>query len=404
MIRRIVAVTALSLVMGVVTAIILFVVWLHASPTHVTLALRYLLFSGIISIVAWILALVAAERYAPTLGVKLALAALIGSVAAIINVLVTPLLMFAATSDKILLVISLIYFLAITLGFAAGIGVMTARRLRSLREGAARLSAGDFETRVDVEGADEVAELARAFNRMSAELGTAFERQRQLEQERRDLLAAVSHDLRTPLTSIRAMVEAINDGIVREPDEVRRYLDLVQQETEHLGRLIEDLFELTRIESGSLELRLGTVPVDELIAETVDVLRLGADEKGVAVDVSIAPDLPPLTADAARIQRVVINLIQNAVRHTPPGGRVDVRADRLDGHVRLVVEDTGEGISPEDQLHIFERFYRGEKSRSREGGGAGLGLAIARGIVEAHQGSIAVESTPGTGARFVVIL
>jgi signal transduction histidine kinase len=278
------------------------------------------------------------------------------------------------------------------------------RQLHALREGAAKVASGDFGARVEVQGADEVADLARAFNHMSGALRRNLERERQLEGARRDLIAAVSHDLRTPLASIRAMVEAINDGVVTEPGGVRRYLGFIQQESEHLGRLIEDLFELSRIESGSLELRLASVPVAELVTETVEVMRIQAEEKGVELRAVCNGDVPALSLDGPRIQRVLINLIQNAVRHTPPGGKVQVEVGRHNGHVEVAVADSGEGIAPEDQPHVFDQFYRGEKSRSRESGGAGLGLAIARGIVEAHRGSIRVESNPGRGARFIVTL
>jgi signal transduction histidine kinase len=278
------------------------------------------------------------------------------------------------------------------------------RQLAALREGALKVASGELGTRVEVRGADEVADLARSFNRMSEELGQYFERKQQLEQARRDLLAAVSHDLRTPLASIRAMVEAINDRVVTDPDTVQRYLALIQQESQHLGQLIDDLFELSRIESGSLELRLQSIPLPELVAETVEGLRVQAEERGVELSAVCQTGVPTLPLDGPRIQRVLINLIQNAVRHTPAGGEVRVEVAREDGHVRLVVADTGEGIALEDQARIFDQFYRGEKSRSRDSGGTGLGLAIARGIVEAHHGTIRVDSKPGMGARFVVTL
>jgi len=251
---------------------------------------------------------------------------------------------------------------------------------------------------------DEVAELARAFNRMSQELAQSIGKERRLEEERRVLFASISHDLRTPLASIRAMVEAINDRVVTEPLAVQRYLALIQSETEHLGRLIDDLFELARIESGSLELRLQAVPLPALVAETVAGLQLQAHEKGIDLHAEWEGDLPPLAIDGPRMQRVLTNLIQNALRHTPAGGRVDVCVARANGRVMLSVTDSGEGIAAEDRQHVFERFYRGEKSRSRERGGAGLGLAIARGIVEAHHGTIEVASPPGEGARIVITL
>jgi signal transduction histidine kinase len=225
-----------------------------------------------------------------------------------------------------------------------------------------------------------------------------------MEQDRRDLIAAISHDLRTPLASIRAMAEAIMDGVTQERQTVLRYTSLIQQESVHLGQLIEDLFELSRIESGNLELRLTSVPVPELVLETVEGMHIQAEEKGVDLQAVCGADIPLLALDGPRIQRVLVNLIQNAVRHTPTGGKVRGEVTRQNGQVQLAVTDNGEGIPVEDQALIFQQSYRGEKSRARSSGGAGLGLAIARAIVEAHCGSIHVESTPGRGARFVVTL
>src|SRR5579872_5935433 len=389
---------------GLGLAWLLFVFWLHAPASHVREALVYLLSSGVISLAAGLLAMLSITRLAPSLWLKIAIASAIGSIAAIINVLYMPLLMFAESTDKDILIITMVYFLALSIAFAFLVSWTAERQLSAVREAAGRLAAGELGTQVEVRGADEVAELARAFNLMSAQLEASFQRERQMEAERRDLLIAVSHDLRTPLSSIRAMVEAINDRVVTEPDAVKRYLRLVQSETEHLGRLIDDLFELARIESGSLELRLQAVPLPALVAETVAGLQLQAHEKGIDLHAEWEGDLPPLAIDGPRMQRVLTNLIQNALRHTPAGGRVDVCVARANGRVMLSVTDSGEGIAAEDRQHVFERFYRGEKSRSRERGGAGLGLAIARGIVEAHHGTIEVASPPGEGARIVITL
>jgi signal transduction histidine kinase len=360
--------------------------------------------SGVISLVIGVTATVIASHLAPNLGLKIAIACLVGSAVAIINVVVTPLLMFSERTDFDILVITLLYFMAMSLAFASIVGVLTTRQIHTLHDAARRLASGDLGTSAPVQGQDEVADLTRTFNSMSVDLHTAFERQRTMERQRTDLIVAVSHDLRTPLASIRAMVEAINDGVVTEPDAVRRYLGLIQQETQHLGGLIEDLFELARIESGTLELRLASVPLPELVSETVDGMQIQAQEKGVALRASFDDGLPSLALDGPRMQRVLVNLIQNAVRHTSSGGRIDVEVARSNGHIQVRVADTGEGIAPEDQPHIFEQFYRSEKSRSRGSGGAGLGLAIARGIVEAHHGTIVVDTIPGKGSSFVVTL
>jgi len=401
---RLGAVAAGCVALGVGIALILLVELLHTPPSHTVEALEYLVASAIASLAAGAAILLGLWRFLPSLTLKIGVASTLASVTAILIVLFTPWMMFTSRNDLYLLFITLIYFVTISVAFAYIIAMATTGQLRALHEGAIRVAAGEFGTTVDVQGADEVADLARAFNRMSFELGRHFERERQLEKSRRDLIASVSHDLRTPLASIRAMVEAINDGVVTDQETVGRYLGLIQQETQHLGQLIEDLFELSRIESGSLELRLASVPLAELVTEAVEGLRIQAEEKGVELEAVYRSDVPVLPLDGPRIQRALINLIQNAVRHTPPGGQVQVEIGREDGHVRVAVVDTGEGIAPEDQPYVFDQFYRGEKSRSRGSGGAGLGLAIARGIIEAHRGSIRVESSPGKGSRFVVTL
>jgi signal transduction histidine kinase len=405
-------VAAGCLIAGLALSAFLLADWMHAPGQHTEVALRYLLITGVLSLLSGVAALIIASHFVPNLGLKIALASLFGSIAALINVVVTPLLMFSERSDKYILVITLAYFVLISLGFASIVGVFTTQQIHTLREGVRRLAAGRFGEQVAVAGTDEVADLARSFNEMSVQLSASIERERRLESERRDMIAAVSHDLRTPLATIRAMVEAINDGVVSDEAEVHRYLRLIQHESEHLGRLIEDLFELARIESGNLELRLSSVPLSDLVLETVESLRLTAQEKGVALQTHCDPSVGPLALDGPRMQRVLINLIENAVRHTPAGGTVDVAVERSDGHVRLAVADTGEGIPPEDQPHVFERFYRGDKARSRAAGGnpaaqsagAGLGLAISRAIVEAHHGTIELESSPGNGTRLIVTL
>jgi signal transduction histidine kinase len=385
-------------------AVFLFVEWLHAPRSHVVSAAMYLGISGVVSLVVGTLAVLAASRWAPRLGIKIAIASLFGSAVAIINILVTPLLMFQESSDRTILVITLVYFFILSIAFAALVAAITSRRLAALHAGAQLLAGGALDTRVEVRGADEVADLSKAFNRMSSQLEESFERERSMEQQRRDLIASVSHDLRTPIASIRAMSEAITEGVVSDEETTRLYLNRMRHETGRLATLIDDLFEVARIDSGSLELRLHDTPLGELVSETVDGLQAQAEEKGVSLSTRCHGEDPVLALDAPRMQRVIANLVQNAVRHTPSGGEVAVEVQRTNGHVEVAVRDTGEGIALEDQAHVFDRFYRSEKSRSRDTGGAGLGLAIARGIVEAHRGSLIVQSQPGSGSMFVVRL
>ena len=235
---------------------------------------------------------------------------------------------------------------------------------------------------------------------MAAELERAFERQAELEQARNDLVASVSHDLRTPLSSMRAMVEAISDGVVSDQSTVRRYCTALAGEVERLSGLIDDLFELSRLEAGSASLRVLPNSVEAILAATVDSMKAQAAGREVELRDSLESELGSVMVDSHMIQRALCNLIQNAIRHTPPDGTIVVEAHDQGPTVRIDVVDTGQGIPQQDIEKVFDRFYRGEKSRSREYGGTGLGLAIAKGIVEAHGGRIWVESGAGAGSRF----
>nr|MBA2535101.1 two-component sensor histidine kinase [Rubrobacter sp.] len=254
------------------------------------------------------------------------------------------------------------------------------------------------------EGHDEVAGLAWDFNQMARALERAAEREREMEKARRDLVAAVSHDLRTPLASTRAMIEALADGVATDPQTERRYLASASRELEHLSRLVDDLFELARIDAGVLELTLEEASLHDLISDTISGFQPQAEQKGVRLLGEVSGDVDPVLANPPRLQRVLHNLVSNALRHTPQDGTVALRAVPEGEGVRVEVADTGEGISAEDLPRVFERSFRSEQSRTRHGKddatGAGLGLAIARGLIEAHGGTMDVVSEPGQGSRF----
>jgi signal transduction histidine kinase len=196
------------------------------------------------------------------------------------------------------------------------------------------------------------------------------------------------------------MVEAINDGVVTDTETVQRYLGTVQAEVGRLSELIDDLFELSRLDAGALELHLSAGSVRDLLSDALEGLQPQAQARGIRLGGSVSADLPPVLMDERRMLRVVYNLVQNALRHTPPDGSVTLGAEELAEAVRIDVLDTGEGIAESDLPRIFERFYRGEKSRTRGPGGAGLGLAIADGIVSAHGGRLWAENRAPQGARF----
>ena len=262
--------------------------------------------------------------------------------------------------------------------------------LRDMAAAVRRMEVGDYTARVHTRSRDEVGQLAAAFNRMSAELEL-------LERSRRDLVANVSHELKTPITAIRAHLENLADGVER-PDAATLRVMLAQ--TERLGRLVDQLLDLSRLDSGEVPLHVESVRLEPIVARVLSEIAVGRSVTDVEIDTELSDDVA-VEADAERIHQVIFNLVDNAVRFTPPGGRVTVRATPAGERVQVQVIDTGVGVGAEHLPRVFERFYRADPSRSREdGGGTGIGLAIARSIVEGHGGLITAESEPGQGATF----
>ncbi len=320
----------------------------------------------------------------------------------LLNVWLTARMMFINEHDLALATMLLLFASGISVSFGYFISNSITQELQNLTRAAEKLSEGDFSTRVPESGQDEVARLSRTFNRMVARLEEAAEAERALDEARRNLVAWASHDLRTPLASLRAMIDAVADGVVGDPETISRYLRQSQQEINRMSALIDDLFELAQIDAGHLELHGEPGSISDLISDTLEGFRARARERQIELSGAVAEGVDPVWMAADKIGRVLQNLIENALHHTPPGGKIRVHAGVVNGSVVISVADNGRGIPPEDLPHIFDRFYRGEKSRSREGyasGGAGLGLAIAKGIVEAHNGHIWVESQPGEGTE-----
>lgn len=276
-------------------------------------------------------------------------------------------------------------------------------RLEHLGRAAEALRAGNLAARVAVSGNDEVGQLQNTFNNMAAELEAERDRVVGLLAARRQLVAGVSHELRTPVATLRGYLEAAlqRNGVV--PSDLRTDLETMEREVGRLQRLIDDLFTLSRAEVGRLSVRSEPTNVGAVVQHLVDTQApLAWHQRRVQVLARSGSNVPPARADAERLEQIVSNLVNNAVRHTPPGGLVAAVVGAEPDRVRIEVRDTGEGIAPDELPHVFERFYRGRRSDGR--GGAGLGLALVKELAEAMHGTVEVTSTPGEGSCFTVRL
>ena len=262
--------------------------------------------------------------------------------------------------------------------------------VKALTLSARRLGQGDLSQRIKVRDKGELGELAMAFNAMAADL-------ERVEKLRRDIVADVAHELRTPLSNIRGSIEAVADGVLT-PDEAT--IRSLHEEVTLLSRLVDDLQELALAEAGEMKLLIQPEDISGLINRVVAPVRLQAEKRGISVSVDLPDWLPPVSIDAHRTAQVLRNLLENAVAHTGSGDTITVTAREQDNRVRVSVADTGEGIPTEELPNVFERFYRVDKSRARATGGVGLGLTIAKRLVEAQGGVIEVQSEPGQGSCF----
>jgi signal transduction histidine kinase len=262
--------------------------------------------------------------------------------------------------------------------------------IQALKKGAARIAGGDLACRVDVKSRDEFGQLANSFNSMAASLDNS-------DQVRRRLLADIAHELRTPLSVIEGTVDAMLDGVY-EPNAAN--LNSIKEETALLTRLVADLRDLTLAESGQLKLQIEPTNLAELVQRRVAQVEVIAREQNIGLKTNISAALPQVEVDEKRIEQVVANLLDNALNHTTSGGTVTVAVSSTEEGILVSISDTGEGIPAEHLSHIFERFYKVDDARSRKAGGAGLGLAIAKQMVELHGGRIWVESDVGKGSKF----
>ena len=273
------------------------------------------------------------------------------------------------------------------------VGAEIGRRIRALETAADELSAGELKARAPTDAPRELAHVGEAFNTMAANIEALFD-------ARRQLVAWASHDLRTPVASIQAMLEAVEDGLAS----IDEYMPALRQQTQTLAALIDDLFELARIDAGALTLELREAQLPALVSDCVRGLEAEARARRVHLESQLDEALPDVRCAPEHVQRVLLNLVTNALRHTPSDGAVVVRARRHAGELEVSVEDTGGGLSKEAQQRMFERFWREDAARTRQSASSGLGLAIARGFVEAQGGRIWAENRPEGGARFAFTL
>lgn len=298
-------------------------------------------------------------------------------------------------------VVALLLALLSTLVVGLSLFFLLTRPLRVLGDAVRAFERGDRGRRVPLRGRDEIAALGRSFNDMAATIEADMEKLTEAERMRKELVANVSHDLRSPLASIQGYLETIllKDGQLT-PEERRRFLEISLKNTASLQRLVEELFELVKLDTRQVQVKRERFQIAELAQDAVLKLKPGADAAGVALTVDGPRDLPLVSGDIGMVERVLTNLIENALRYTPAGGSIQVALSPRNDAVEVSVVDTGSGIGPEDLAHIFDRFYRADRSRDRSRGGAGLGLAIAREIVELHGSSLSVVSKVNGGTRF----
>jgi len=347
----------------------------------------------VIALLAGLLAMAVASaalvRLLPTLRLQLAALALLAACLPLAIVIASGLVIFGMHATQILTVSAASALAA--LGAALFLSRWILRPLERLRRASTQLARGDLGARASGSGPRELAELSASFNEMATNLEQLFD-------ARRELFVWTSHDLRTPLASLRAMVEALEDGLAA-PDE---YLPAMREQLEALARHVDDLFELARIDAGVLTLEVGDARLADLVSSCVGAVEAEARARDVRLETRVDPADPPVRMARDKVERVLSNLLSNAMRHTPDRGAVTVVVEPNSDHVVVAVEDTGVGLSPRATQRMFDRFWRADDSRTS--GGAGLGLAIAQGLVHAHGGTIWAENRRSGGARVAFTL
>ncbi len=320
------------------------------------------------------------------------------------NVWVMAQQMFASEHDLLLSGVLLVFAAIIATSFGIFVTATITEELRQVAQNSRRLAEGDLAARVTVNGRDEVAQVATTFNEMADQLQQAAKQREELDALRRDLIAWTSHDLRTPLTSVRVMVEALHDGLVTDEETVQRYYRTIRSDIMALNSLIDDLFELAQLDAGGMKLETSLHDLADLVSDALESFQALAKQHEVTLTGDVTDQVAPVLLNASKINRVLANLLSNALRYTPQKGHIHVAVMPVAEGVQVTVQDSGSGFDPQDLPRIFEQFYRGEQARTRATGGAGLGLAIARAVVEAHNGRIWAKNVPDGGALVGFVL
>ena len=389
---------------GVVGALalvaILMAVLMQAPLREITALIYWLSISSLVSLAVGYLLYRRGLTRSPSLGLTLVLTYAWAGVLTLGNVWIMSERMFLSKDhDLILSGILLLFAAVIATTFGIFVATSVTDGLRQLAQTAQQIAEGNLDARVSIDGRDEVAQVGKTFNGMATQLQQAAQEREELEKMRKDLIAWTSHDLRTPLTSIRAMIEALHDDVVDDPETVKRYYSTIRHDIISLNGIIDDLFELAQLDAGGLHLEMADQALADLVSDTMESFRALAKDRDIALQGEVASDLGLVRMCAPKIGRVIANLVSNALRYTPKGGTVRVTAVRQADGVTVSVQDSGAGFDPADLDRVFEQFYRGEEARSRaSGSGAGLGLAIARGIVTMHNGRIWAKNSPEGGA------
>jgi len=394
-----------------IIALLWLVVTIHPPTNHVMILAISLFISGIVSITigAGALWLVETAQLA-SIRLKFAIPAITTVAVIVVNVLMAAKFMFISAIDAQLLVVYLVFGAALALMLANAVSATIAHGIRRIALGAQRLASGRYGERLPAArlgGIRELTDLAHSFNQMTISIQDAFAKRDAAETNRRQVVAALSHDVRTPITSMRAMIEAIDDEVISDPLVIRRYHHSIRNELRHLSALVDNLFDLSQLEAGTMRLEMTTLNFEDLLSDVLAAGQEQAERAGVTLTGHIDGELPCIMGDPRHLYRVLTNVVHNAMRFTPVNGTILLHATAQKSVITVYVIDTGSGIAEHDLPNVFSLSYRGDRARTRvavEGGssGTGLGLTIARSIIEAHGGMITAQSPLSAAARQIL--